>query len=138
MQVFSNKIYLISTFSLLSCIYKIYVFSMISLSSFFLSNGMKMELFMGCFAFLLYNTCSFPISLQNNNEGAPNAKKRKSSVGYTLPKEVEKLIAQDIKNSKLWNECKTNILDGRTVGYSISFPLFLYHYNVFAPILLLW
>ncbi|KAK3889029.1 hypothetical protein Pcinc_006905 [Petrolisthes cinctipes] len=51
---------------------------------------------------------------ENNNDGEPDAKKRKSSGGYKIPKEVENLITKDTKNSKLWNECKAKILDGRT------------------------
>ncbi|KAK4320574.1 hypothetical protein Pmani_008578 [Petrolisthes manimaculis] len=51
---------------------------------------------------------------ENNNDGEPDAKKRKSSGGYIIPKEIENLITKDTKNSKLWNECKAKILDGRT------------------------
>lgn len=49
----------------------------------------------------------------NEGIGYSEPKKRKSIV-HILEKEVEHLIKKDERNSKLWKECKTLLIEGRT------------------------
>nr|XP_053636123.1 E3 ubiquitin-protein ligase UHRF1-like [Cherax quadricarinatus] len=49
----------------------------------------------------------------NEGIGYSEPKKRKSVV-HILEKEVEHLIKKDERNSKLWKECKTLLIEGRT------------------------